>query len=1712
MYILRKFDQIPTTVHDHWTRHLDHSPDGFKRKSDTCDKPRTSYGNHTQTKIAVQKEKLLKTSRLYGEANHRHDWFILRNASLVLFILFSIIFIFLDIFYLINPASTFLGPPSQNIRMRWQNTNCQSEKNTENCNNIQTLIDQSEAGWRVMSRSIHLVKEPPEMKRACRNTSFLSTQLRMVSTIHGSKHFAENRLRETPFSQTKMVNRGNENLSFILSQESGLSVHVELTNIRLLPEYTDVFYEFSDNGIVLDTSRRSNMHHWRAPLQALRETRCRHPLPKQYYLTMHPYLDRHTTAQRRFCVSKSIPLAYEQIYQRICPDGLPHGSAFFDRSINGQCTQNKASYLPAQKNSFYCTSNTPIVNRLFGEQIVERQSYLKDTHCDTQRRLCQTCLWRSCGNNKRNIFGPKRMVMNSLGNEVGDGSEWIAEHKDKYRNDEVSSCCGVECYLSPSCLDYFSASCQAHTINHPETEEVCLQGTTLKFTLNPEFDFANNSYMCHLRYTPPRSLYTVRSWLSIKNTWQTGEISFEIESQGKFQTIRNKLFSRRYSERSLNISEMQNALQTDGRVLIWDQNIQIIYESKVKIWEDAILKQEGNSKNLKLFKLKASSEFNSQPPEIQRHREDKYLTVQFEKPFLHNTESWGNQSCQINVSHFHKSQPIYREDGGVSVSLAAPIEKDPDGAFRYKFDDSSRSTIVQLSKNMGKRSSLLRSALCDYNLPVKNRNPGHTDNVHPEAGRNGRLINHAGMELNVTSKLLHVRHSENMCEQVETWGITIEGWITKNPTYVHLLIESQYIPGEQYTVQKTTRDFLFEEDILLLPDDAFSKADNTNQKDQIHTLFRLQFDLQNVGLSLVLSLESNAARQFTAALYHFGLRHSVITSVNAKYPGLPSNLAGSVINFRELENQWHASKPWMIEAARMEDFAQSELIRQVQAITNQLADCGEQYRLASVQIADKIQEANIQSREWIDPKRDKITLRSPTDRPDRIQSQAVDANSLKPVYNQTWIINPMDLQFLTLDRTAWRLLEESKWLPYLDLIDEHLRKIRDDLDTKVIDHWAPFDRMLANLLANNWIAPARRALNATWSRMTNSPTGQSILFGLSDPLYYEEHSSRTTNGRVDSQQMKEGMALKLASFLGVPQPEHSRFTGARIWNSFSRLVPGLPTHFYYDIGRSTPVEVDRNYRTNRKSYYIDRRYMLSNEDWQYVSGGYLSNTYSTTHRQLRMQNKQLPFSRTSMRFESSNISYGFFLSLTQVRVLLLMLDGIIVLARCYQTYQFMQTVWFGRVTRVNINDLHGTQHFSYVTDGVSHLMRNKPKLTTHPEGAGANNFEFNRILHSPKYALDAEQPSDRPNSISGSLTVSKQDKSQFGAAFHNVNPDQQTTSSGLTIRSNEINTTIVEGGTSRLTACYCCLDAHYLLIIMGIGLLIIGLVLLWTTDRQIRPSWLMARTGGLSRIRALEECRLKTNVILKNLQPTYWNKAGIREARRRSIKDSERMEQFLLRFQHEKLQIQQLYLTELCTIDRELTKRQTASKLSHVEREAHSANTSFNVSTVQAIRLPSSSSCILFDSDMQLKKRVKNALKDNFFDTRSNYSQEAINMPFCFFTPVVPATLEEDRSTRILRLLASKETPVIKRINVSRGGLWNQTASSNSLEDEELLDPLYTSMTLGSLFSLLEACRRLILTSLTVIFAIGGLLACLHLGKLITQHITPIRIRKVSSV
>lgn len=88
----------------------------------------------------------------------------------------------------------------------------------------------------------------------------------------------------------------------------------------------------------------------------------------------------------------------------------------------------------------------------------------------------------------------------------------------------------------------------------------------------------------------------------------------------------------------------------------------------------------------------------------------------------------------------------------------------------------------------------------------------------------------------------------------------------------------------------------------------------------------------SVAVSFVLSIESNAAREFTMAINSPG-SHSARNAAKVFSSGAPNALPNAyVIIPLDLENRWRGAKSWMFEAARMEDFAQSELLRQVSSV------------------------------------------------------------------------------------------------------------------------------------------------------------------------------------------------------------------------------------------------------------------------------------------------------------------------------------------------------------------------------------------------------------------------------------------------------------------------------------------------------------------------------------------------------------------------------------------------------------------------------------------------------------------------------------------------------------------------------------------------------------------------------------------------------------
>ncbi|RTG81055.1 uncharacterized protein DC041_0006058 [Schistosoma bovis] len=110
----------------------------------------------------------------------------------------------------------------------------------------------------------------------------------------------------------------------------------------------------------------------------------------------------------------------------------------------------------------------------------------------------------------------------------------------------------------------------------------------------------------------------------------------------------------------------------------------------------------------------------------------------------------------------------------------------------------------------------------------------------------------------------------------------------------------------------------------------------------------------SVGLSFILSIETDATVEFTSAVHN---NHFITMNSFNNYNGnigsrliLPSMMNTMTLT-TDIGNRWRGAKVWVLEAARMEDFSQTELLRQVilsSAINVLLMKCN----LSTIKILD----------------------------------------------------------------------------------------------------------------------------------------------------------------------------------------------------------------------------------------------------------------------------------------------------------------------------------------------------------------------------------------------------------------------------------------------------------------------------------------------------------------------------------------------------------------------------------------------------------------------------------------------------------------------------------------------------------------------------------------------------------------------------------------
>lgn len=83
------------------------------------------------------------------------------------------------------------------------------------------------------------------------------------------------------------------------------------------------------------------------------------------------------------------------------------------------------------------------------------------------------------------------------------------------------------------------------------------------------------------------------------------------------------------------------------------------------------------------------------------------IFLQFSKPFQYSTSNWGNQTCQINISHIHRAQPIYAENTKVSIETTSIPQRTTSNAFLYTLKNSQKRTTIEIKS---------RKLICIFNV------------------------------------------------------------------------------------------------------------------------------------------------------------------------------------------------------------------------------------------------------------------------------------------------------------------------------------------------------------------------------------------------------------------------------------------------------------------------------------------------------------------------------------------------------------------------------------------------------------------------------------------------------------------------------------------------------------------------------------------------------------------------------------------------------------------------------------------------------------------------------------------------------------------------------------------------------------------------------------------------------------------------------------
>nr|CUU98067.1 hypothetical transcript [Hymenolepis microstoma] len=425
----------------------------------------------------------------------------------------------------------------------------------------------------------------------------------------------------------------------------------------------------------------------------------------------------------------------------------------------------------------------------------------------------------------------------------------------------------------------------------------------------------------------------------------------------------------------------------------------------------------------------------------------------------------------------------------------------------------------------------------------------------------------------------------------------------------------------------------------------------------------------------------------------------------------------------------------------------------------------------------------------------------------------ISGNRLSPNDPQNFI------HYMTIVNSTWDCLETEYWGPYNISIQRYMDDTKGLLDNQMMQHWSPYIILLERMIDNPWLVTARRAMNATNEGIQNPDIGRFSVRSPTAPLYFA--------GLAPSDP-REVEALTFAGFLGIPQPANARYTEARMWNSLRQNVQPLRPLRFEEKKLFAEIPASPSSQTSTVSHSPDPfKYYTYSEYFTTDDLDALSQNSASTLLRNQINQRSLTVPPNSNKIEAFSLSD--WINIAYLRVFLLVLDAYLIVSRFYSACRNFCALWLGKRRQV------------YHKTGTAN---------TNVDQSAAKQLPLNE--HSNKALLLTNsdiEPSQTPNDMesldqqASNLNESDNVRSRSRNGPYCYSAPLPRNAMATAELSNDPGAADFTGFNQRgsLPACCCCLDFHYLLILFGICLMIVGLVVSTGAGKSIGNTWLLQK-------------------------------------------------------------------------------------------------------------------------------------------------------------------------------------------------------------------------------------------------------------------------------